>query len=279
MRMIDKRVAIGSLTVTVLTGCSLGVVSGDDDQTATTARQLFDQDVYPIVSVKCIGCHGTNAHVAGADAFVDGNAATAYVTATGYASVVGDYSASAPILSMIQGGHQGLTYTSDEVAKITAWLAKEVDERGTTGSRGVASVVAAWSGCMDITDFHTANMAQAWGTLTTLEENETCESCHVNGDMNFIATIQEQKFFDVISQHSIYLGEYFRVDPATEPANPSMIVNTLPFVAVGTDQPGHIEHPMFDPINNAGMTALAAFYQLIMARQTAATCSGSTLVD
>ncbi len=280
--MSEKPVVFGSLVVTVLTGCSLGVVSGDDsdDQPATTARQLFDRDVYPIVDSKCVSCHGINAHVSGADGFVDSNAATAYVTATGYESLVGDYTQSAPILSMIASGHQGLSYASDELAKITAWLAKEVDERGATGgSHGVASVYDAWSGCMDIADFHTANMAQAWGTLMAEEANETCASCHVNGDMGFIATIQEQKFFDVISQHSLYLGQYFRVDPATEPANPQIIVNTLVFQAVSSGSGIHLEHPMFDPLDNDGMTALNAFYQLVKARQTAATCTGSTLVD
>ncbi len=267
--------------VTVLSGC-VGEVdpvggTGTSD-TAGSARQAFDQDVYPIVSGMCTSCHATTAHVTGADGFVDPVAATAYTTATGFTDVVGDFSSSAPILTKIAAGHNNLTYTTDDLTKITAWLAKEVDERGSTG-HATATPIAAWSGCMNYGDFQSANMAQTWGNMMTVENPETCASCHVNGESGFIATPQNQYFFNTITQHSLYLGQYFRVDSTTDPANPKVIVNTNVFDAVSQGVSPHLEHPLFDATNNDGMPALSAFYQLIVARQAAGLCEPPTLVD
>src|ERR1700690_369304 len=113
--MVGMRTSALAFAVTVLTACVGEVDSvgpGPVGQPGT-AREAFDQDVYPIVSGMCIGCHGTTAKVAGADGFVDPVAATAYTTATGFTEVVGDFSPDAPILTKIAAGHQGLTYSTD----------------------------------------------------------------------------------------------------------------------------------------------------------------------
>jgi hypothetical protein len=90
-----------------------------------TARALFLDGVYPILVTKCATCHAT-APPNGLIDFVDLDPAKAYATATGSVSLVGDYTPSAQILGVLDGGHLTVvSYTADQIAIITEWLAEE----------------------------------------------------------------------------------------------------------------------------------------------------------
>jgi len=78
-----------------------------------------------------------------------------------------------------------------------------------------------------------------------------------------------------MSENSAYMLKFFSVDTSSTPAK--VVVNTGSFMNAGTTIVGH---PRFNPTTNIGMTALKAFYDLAMAKQTAGTCSATpTLKD
>ena len=95
-----------------------------------TARQLFEQNVYPILETRCAGCHGGNAQAATGLGFLDATAAASYDKITQDSALVGDFSTSAPILLRKNPTHQGMPgYTQGELDKITQWLGAELRER------------------------------------------------------------------------------------------------------------------------------------------------------
>ena len=226
----------------------------------------------------------------------------AHTTIVGYTAVVGNFTtATAPVLLKIQNGHQAITYSSDEVNKITAWLDAEVLWRnapagggtgsgtgsGTTGGETPAQatqrVLAQWSACMTKTNFDAANMAGAWGNMTA-NNNQRCSNCHAAGDGGFIASVDSQLFFDVVSSNKYYMLQYFSVKlDLTNLANSKIEINTKSFLGVSTGQDPHREHPRFNATTNNGMTALNTFYNTTMMAVTAAgptgTCGPSKLTN
>ena len=148
-------------------GCvgDLTPVQGDDDgdddvtgpdgggNTGGAARQMFERDVFPIMTAKCgAGCHLTTS--ASSTPFVATSVDQAWITAVGFESVVGNFTTTgAPIYTkVVPGPHNGKTYTADEQAKITAWLAQEVEDRSTVnpgtdggGNPGTETPAVTWA--------------------------------------------------------------------------------------------------------------------------------------
>jgi hypothetical protein len=273
------------------------------------AKQMFEQNVYPIISSKTAasGCALAGCHMVGnspgSTQFVAGDLADAYATITSYQAVVGNFTpASAGILTQVAGGHNGRSYTDAEKTSITNWLAQEVTERGQgTGSAGggtttegpgqaTARLMNEWSACMNITDFNTANMATAWGQMQT-NNGSRCESCHATGGYGMIVTQVAESatggppgLFTTLATNKYYTIQYFSVDLTKPGVGPNdtgkmgqIVVNTTSFQGVANAQPPHTEHPTFDATNNQGMTALQQFYQLTMAKVTAGGCGTTKL--
>ena len=294
-----RNVLLAAMATMGLVGCVGGIndmgPGPDPTPTARTAREMFDQDVYSIVHGKCGGCHVASTTQTN---FVGASAAVGYDTATKYTAAVGDFSPSdAPILTKIAAGHQGLTYTTAELGKITNWLNQEVSERTqgavpapdptnppppTQESAAAATtrVLTQWSGCMTLANFNTANMANAWGTMQA-QNNETCEQCHTNGGQGFVASELVSTMYDLITKHRQYMTQYFAVDLTGGTAGAKVIINTVSFQQVGTGLAPHTEHPRFNPTNNQGMTALQKFYTSTDAARTAVPtlCGTPTLTD
>jgi len=259
----------------------------DPSEGAAIARTMFEETVYPTLEQKCGDCHDSMAPSGNVTGFVNRDKAKAYATATGYTALVGNFAAgSAPILLKIAAGHQQRTYSTAEIAAITAWLDKEIVVRGAdSGSGGegpsevTARLLAQWSGCMTLANFNAATMAVAWGTLTT-DDGRQCQNCHVNGAEGFIATTESTKLFDVISSNKQYMLQYFTVD-LKDLATAKIIVNTAPFLAVSQGKDPHREHPQFDALKNQGMVALGVFYDATMNAKAAAgpSCGPSKLTN
>ena len=128
-----------------------------------------------------------------------------------------------------------------------------------------------WSGCMTLTNFQTANMAVAWGTLNTAT-NQECSNCHALGGQGFIASTDEAVFFKTVTEQSAYLVKYFSADAASG----TVIINNVSMMSAGVSL---TDHPHFDPINNAGMRALATFFDSTKALKAAGTCDPPRLVN
>ncbi|HLL25445.1 MAG TPA: hypothetical protein VK427_25085 [Kofleriaceae bacterium] len=270
------------LAVAVLaTGC-VGTVGeegeGPDGSTPAgkTGQTVYTRDVHAPLA-KCSGgaCHSTDAASGALGKFYAADASTAYSKLTGAPTIVGSgtsaFSSVAPVLSHIQAGHKGMTYTSDEISKITNWLSVEVNERKgatpSTPSVDPKQVLRDFSGCLTLADFNTAEMAPKWAALAA-SNNQKCLNCHQAGGDGFIVNGDAGLMFKVMSESSAYMLKFFSVDTSSSPAK--VVVNTGSFTNAGVTIAGH---PRFDPTNNAGMVALKAFYDLAAAKQAAGGCS------
>lgn len=291
--------------LTVITGLSVGAIGcvgalngTDPDPTPpgpagnATAKELFETNVAPTTTAKCSGCHTAGHPTGNVTGFVDSDATKAYDTITGYVAVVGGFDpGTAPLLTKIAAGHQGLSYTQTQLSQITAWLDKEVATRNpnaqppsdpTTPSSETAAqanrrLLKQWSGCMTKTDFDTANMAGDVGGWQATN-NQECDNCHASGAEGFMASRDVGggglTFFNTIATHSAYMQQYFIVDMTAGLATASVKMNRASFNGVSTRKAPHVEHPTFDSSDNGrGIQAISKFYTLTMAHvATPATC-------
>ena len=272
--------------VTVLAlaaGCVGGIENTDPKPTQpdagmpvsqSMARTMYKTNVHPI-TMRCNGgaCHSvTNAAGGGQSRFADANGDTSYDAIIRAPLIVGSYNNMAGILTKIAGGHNGITFSAGDISSIQGWLAQEAKERQNTNNPpppDPIQVLKTWSGCMTLANFNTAQMAQKWGALAA--NGQKCTNCHGSGAFAFIATTNAQTMFDMMTQHKDYLLKFFTVDGTGK-----VIVNTASITNAATVLDGH---PRFDPLNNAGMQALQAYYTSTAALQTAGPCDPPRLVD
>ena len=244
------------------------------------AKKKFDDNVYPLINMKCSGgaCHSQAGTGGSVTKFVATLATDGHKVATEYTALVGNFTSSAaPVLTMIKGGnHKGATYSTADETKIVEWLDAEVTARnvnpnnpaptgGETLSQATERVLSAFAGCMQFTDFQTANMANAWGNLTATN-NQQCENCHATGGEGFIASRSSQFFYDVVSTKKYFFLQYFTVDLTQGAMAAKVVMNQASFLGVSQGQDPHREHPRFNATQNQGMTALTQFYNATMAR-------------
>lgn len=273
--------------VTVLAlaaGCVGGIENTDPKPTTpdagtppvsgSMARTMYTTNVHPIM-MKCNGgaCHSvTNAAGGGASRFADANADTSYDAITRAPLAVGSYNNQAGILTKIAGGHNAITYSAADISNIQAWLAQEAKERMNSNNPPPVDpieVLKKWSGCMTLANFNTAQMAQKWGGLTA--NGQQCSNCHGSGAFAFIATTNAQTMFDMMTKHKDYLLKFFSVD-----ATGKVVVNMASITNAATTLEGH---PRFDPMNNAGVTALQTYYMSTSTLMTGGTCDPPRLID
>jgi hypothetical protein len=250
------------------------------------AKKMFEQNVYPVISnpgqtSDCSSCHGPGG--AGLGAFVATSVTDSYATATSFQAVVGNFTTTtAGILTKIDAGHNGRSYTTAQRQAIVDWLAQEVVERGAgngsgsgsgteTAGQATARLLNQWSACLTLTNFQTAKMAQQFGQMQT-NNGARCESCHSDGgNGNFIVTEIENTYYTVVDTDVTYMSQYFNVDLSGGIPSAKVIVNDITFMGVSQAKPPHVEHPTFNWTNSQGKTALDQLYTL-----TAAGLAGCT---
>jgi hypothetical protein len=169
----------------------------------------------------------------------------------------------APVISLLLAGCMGTL--TDAGGNSTADAGPGMTPDAQTVD--VKAILGQWSGCMTLTNFQTANMADAWSALLT-NDGKQCLNCHEQGQYNFIATGDENAFFAGISQHSYFMVKYFSVDVATK----KVVVNTQSFKSANNA----VGHPKFNADTNAGMTALMTFYTATAANTA---CDAPKMVD
>ncbi len=251
-----------------------------DDNTVPSDKEgpgLYKRTVHPIMA-KCQGggCHNIDATSGALSKFYAPDADTTYAQVALETSLVGTFTAAAPIIAyMAKTPPHFVTYVGTEVATIQTWLAAETADRA--GEPPVEPVdllspLRAWSGCMTLADFTASEMAPAWGSMAGTSPNKSCKGCHDSGLGNFVTTLDATRFFNLISRNGDLLRRYFAVDGTGQ-----VVVN---IGAITTASNGTIQgHPQYDPLNNPGTLALQEYYLVVKAKQTAATCGPSTLID
>ncbi len=273
---------------------------GDNSQ----AKKMFDDNVYPIIASKTAisGCAAAGCHMIGntpgSTQFVAQTAQEGWATTTSFTSVVGAFTPStAAILTKIDAGHNARTYSGPERQAITDWLAQEALERANGGGGGgggtgtespgaaTARLMNAWSSCLAVTDFQTANMSNAWNNMTA--GGSACRTCHGTGAYNMIITpITETAadgsgppgMFTTIATVKEYMIMWFTVDLSVmgpDGKKGKIIINQTAFDGVANGVAPHSTHPRYNSTNNNGMTALKSWYDLTMAKVTAAGATGN----
>jgi hypothetical protein len=263
------------------------VIGGGGGGGSATARDYFNANVYPILSTSCgaSSCHSATSPGVNAPGYVNlttpaQDNTAAWTTITGMTSVIGSYTTTAPLLSIPTTTAHYATFTADQVTTITSWLALESLWRSASGS-GATGVdyIAEWSGCMQYTDFMTANVATAYAQQVNTNEGY-CKQCHVNGQAQsyFVATPDAQNMFTTLTTYREYLSTFFTIDTTTN----TVVVNMVPF-KLAADGGTNGEHPnQWNPTTNKGMTALTNFAKLTTAHlqgTTAPACGTPTLTD
>jgi hypothetical protein len=244
------------------------------------AKKLFDDNVYPILLSTCgaSSCHAEAGTGGTVTKFVATDKANGWSVATNYTALVGGYTTSAPVLTYVSAGHKGVAYTQPQKDAIAAWLTKELELRQgvptntdpavETLSQAADRVISKFAGCMTLTNFNAANMANAWGGLTATN-NQQCEDCHNNGGEGFVASRQASIMFPAISDRKMYFLQYFGVDLTGGAAAAKVVINKVSFQGVALGRAPHLEHPRFDPNTNQGITALTTFYNTTTAKANA----------
>src|SRR5262245_52777877 len=71
------------------------------------------------------------------------------------------------------------------------------------------TLLAEWSGCMSLTNFTSAGMAQAWSAIPTTNSTTKCTTCHTAASTLFPISSNADTMFKLISEHSQPMLEFF----------------------------------------------------------------------
>jgi hypothetical protein len=254
------------LVVLAVTGCMGQIGSptpgGDDDNSDKTAKQIFTSEVYQVVA-KCQGgaCHATTATSSAMGHWYAGDANSTYTAITAATVTVGNFNAIAPIITKIDAGHQGISYTASERSSIVDWLSAEETERAGSGPPPVdpVALINTWSGCMTQENFDSAQMATLFGN-SVAGNGQACKNCHTYGAEGFTVSPDSPQYLMTISTSQSQLLKYFSV------RGNQVVLNMAAMTNAGTAIQGH---PPFDASGLSGLPALQQFYDLTKTAQMA----------
>jgi cytochrome c553 len=235
---------LAAVAMAVLGACVGGIDTppgGDDDDdgsgsgSGTSARQLFDSTVSPLLATKCQACH-VGPETSATNMFLgpDGQASF-YTTLSNDRAVNGNFNPAAATI-LLKGAHEGPAWASDEAAKITAWLQAELTARGGAptdpgpGANPLASprgASMAFVGCMQapasIAEYTTL---QAYQVANINTAQGRCSSCHSPGGAggqwlgianqykDMLAKWQQEVFFTGVFQAQIQPDNTYKIGAA-----------------------------------------------------------------
>jgi len=104
---------------------------GDDTAPTSVARQMFDDDVRPMLTATCAGCHVGATGTSPLKFLGAGGEANYYATLATSTTVVGGWDPAQAEL-LLHGLHDGgnaRAWTTTEADAISMWLLAEADER------------------------------------------------------------------------------------------------------------------------------------------------------
>jgi len=250
----------------------------EDPPVDSTAREVFDLEVQPLLVARCQTCHVEGMATAPGNAlkFLGANAdANFYSAVNAFPSVVGGYNSG--LATMInKGAHEGSGWwTPEEDEKIRNWLDMEQAARGTGGGGGPVvagdslEALAAWSGCMSLTNWIQADMG-SWADKNA-EGGTVCSSCHADGLQRFNTNGDETEMF-TMNRYELFIIGFFTVslDPESGDANIVPAIDKLERMGNGTTL-----HPTYS-IDNEHFDRLEQFYQLTLQDQQAGGCGPAT---
>ncbi len=266
--------AIPVLFFMVLTACigatgpNPGPGDDDDDQPTESARELYVTNVHPIMA-RCNGpsCHAVDAPASAAIGkyyTVDAGATYTNIRASG--SIVGDFSAVAPIITKIDAGHQAVAYSQADRDHILDWLAAEVSEQQDNPNQpppvDPAELLRNFSACMTQENFDLAQMPDLMGNASAAN-GQACKNCHTGGAFGFVTDPNSLLYFTTLSTSLSQMVKYFGVTNGEVVVAPGAMNNA------GT---AILNHPPFTTEQLAGYNAITEFYNLTKTAVAAGNC-------
>jgi hypothetical protein len=271
---------LATVAMALLGACVGGIDTpppGGDDDGGSTARQMFDSNVSPLLAAKCQTCH-VGPETSATNMFLGPDGVSSfYTTLVNDRAVNGGYNAAAATI-LLKGPHEGPEWTASEKSKITDWLNQELKERGTpdpgpgpnplTSARGAEM---AFVGCMtapaSLTDYTTL---QAYQVANLNTERGRCSSCHSPGGAggqwlgisntykDMYGKWQEEVFFTGVFQAQLQAGNAYKIGAAE-----TKICNK------GKEKTNNLgTHPTFDCAqnNSLALNNLKSFVTKVQAR-------------
>jgi hypothetical protein len=259
----------------------------------SNAQPLFDMNVAPIIMADCSNatCHGGTG--SNPIKFAAAPQAQLYASVLNYTTQLlgGNFDKTqAQILTKIAAGHNAVVYTAAQVTAIGDWLDAERTARAGSTTPTISprdALLMKWSGCMDLNDWTTNDVGEAWGQKRTDTTNTACQQCHINGQ-GWLADgtngAGNQRIFNILTTQKnpaggYWMEYYFTVD-TTDPANLKMVINTDKINRAGG---GFAQHEKFtlDNDNNGNnptaMQRLQTFFDKTNTKLLANTCGAPTL--
>ena len=253
--------------------------SDDDSSTQSAARRMFEDEVSPMLTTKCAGCHAGPIEAQPLKYLGNEGTGGYYDAVTAEPSVTGGFD---PGLANLvnKGEHDNgnaPAWSTDEASTITSWLLAEADERGidtdpnpnpgTTTPTTSREALAQWSACMSIDDWLTSQV-YTWATKGS--ERGQCMSCHNQGAGGFYASDDENEMY-TMNKYEVFITAMFTAAPKsiTDPSQGYQVLVNEQKLRLKSNSVGH---PSFNPDGGNQMAALRSFYDLTMARLNAGTC-------
>lgn len=280
MRRFNLVASLLLIGTAACTGGLSGTPMGDDDGVTPpapdaapvgplTARQMFDQDVQPILSANCASCH------AGPDASNSPDWMSTDTT-TSYNMIVArtDFVNNSPANSMLlqKGAHTGPAFTDTQVPVMESWLAKEAEERNLQPPptpppnqlpTTFTEALTRFGDCMSIDDWNATGM----NDLQNQNTNQgRCKNCHNTGTGGaFLGADPTQNF--EMNRNSPYLLKLV-LGTVNQDGSFKDVVAANRFRDKGQENSAH---PNFT-LTDARLQALNNFYSLTYQKYLAGGC-------
>ena len=250
----------------------------DEDPPGDGAETLFAQNVQPVMEAKCASCH-TSTGIA--DPKFLGAGPDFYDSVVQYPSVTGNFNPALAniLLEIAPGDHYAMTYEAAEEQGIREWLTAEAVERGLADEDNpeeplpppVGDPLAAWAGCMNITDWTDSQMGE-WSNKGSDEGD--CDACHNGGLKRFNANSDNETMF-TMNRTSLYVISFFTVRTELD-GTKTVIPAYDKLVRMGN---GTTLHPEYNTnLDDQDFQRLEQFYQRTLERQANGQCGPAEFV-
>ncbi|MCA9676133.1 MAG: hypothetical protein H6709_16175 [Kofleriaceae bacterium] len=263
---------------------TLDPMPGDDDgvvdppDPTSQARQMFDDQVAPMLSSACAGCHAGAIDTTPLKYLGNSGMTGYYAAIIAEPSVTGGFDPG--LANMVnKGEHDGgnaRAWTQTEKDILIEWLLQEADERGvvpvdpvdpTTTPTTSREALAQWSACMSVDDW-LSSQVYTWANKGS--ERGQCMSCHNQGAGGYYASNDPNEMYSM-NRYELFITTFFTATPVNvaDPSQGYKIVVNESKLRAKANATGH---PSYNPDGNQ-MNYLHDFYDLTEARRLAGTCA------
>jgi hypothetical protein len=236
---------------------------GSPGSQGITARQLFDNNVLPMLG-SCAGCHaGTNQ--AGGPKFLGTDGSAYYASLVADARFVNNVPEKSYLITHTHAAGEGPDLNMSQAMNVVQWVTQENVERALppppAPANQAATELAKFGACMTQTDYDNAGM----NDLQNQNTNQgPCTSCHQTGNYVYLSVAPTANFQRL--QQSPYIMKY-----ALPTMNPDGTFKDIAQAYRFRDRGQETGHPAYT-LTAARLQALDTFFQATYTKYKAGNC-------